>query len=224
MPVDSISGDFRHYVLYHVLDPHDRKPWAMCWVALHRSGTAYVVDEYPNRDFNEMQFDDKTYDDYAEVIRDKEENLSEIFGCSVRTRIIDPNFGNKTVQLAERQGGQSKTTPQKELSKRGFKFKDGIDSLEAGHLAVRQALYWQKKDEEVVVQPSIMVLENCINTIAHLQKYSYKDIFTASGEEKPKVGPRQEYKDFCDLIRYWKMSNPRYAGINREVTLPGKAY
>jgi phage terminase large subunit-like protein len=202
--------DLKDCTLYHILDPHDRKPWAMIWVAVHKTGTCYVIDEYPNRNFNEMLYDDKTYDDYAALIRDKEDALLAC-GCNrIYKRILDPNFGNKTVQLAERQGGQSKTTPKEELKKRGLKFIDGIDSIEAGHLKVREFLHYEKKDGEIVVQPKIFFTDNCENAIRHHSRYSRKDILDNSGDVKNKVNPQEKYKDFCDLTRYFTMSNPRH--------------
>ena len=207
---------FNKVTLYHVLDPHDRKPWAMIWVAVHITGTAYVVDEYPERNFNEMITDDKTYNEYVEIIKEKEESLYQIFNKRVHKRIIDPNFGNKTVQLAERQGGQSSTTPKKELSKRGLRFTDGIDALEAGHLKVREALHWEEKDGEIVVQPKFLITDNCQNTIRHLSRYSRGDILTADGDVRDKVKPKEKYKDFCDDIRYFFMSNPRYIDTNKQ--------
>lgn len=198
------------WTLWNVLDPHDRKPWAIGWYAIHHTGTAYQVDEYPNRDFNEMLSDDKTYDDYAVLIKQKEEDLKEIFGVSVSKRIIDPNFGNKTVQLAERQGGQSKTTPRKELEKRGLKYIDGIDALEAGHLKVREFLAWKEKDGQITYQPRFFVVSHCHNTITHLSRYARKDIEGADGDVKDRVAPMDKYKDFCDLTRYFCMANPRF--------------
>lgn len=197
--------------LYFILDPHDRKPWAMIWVAIHKTGTCYVIDEYPNRNFNEMLFDDKTYDDYAKLIREKEDVLVGL-GCNrVYKRILDPNFGNKTVQLAERQGGQSKTTPKEELKKRGLKFIDGIDAIEAGHLKVREYLYYEKKDDEIIVQPKLLFTDNCENSIRHHSRYSRKDIISGDGDTKDKVAPQEKYKDFCDLTRYFCMSNSKHS-------------
>lgn len=198
------------YTLQHVLDPHDRKPWAMIWVAVHKTGTRYVVDEYPfGIDFNEMESDNKTYDDYAKVIRDKEAYLKGFFGA-VMKRVVDPNFGNKTVQLAERQGGQAHTTPKQELKKRGFNFIDGIDALEAGHLKVREALHYTINDNEITKQPSLFVVDDCTNTTNHLVRYSRKDIEASDGDVKDKVQVNEKYKDFADCVRYLEMSNPRY--------------
>ena len=207
---------FNKITLYHVLDPHDRKPWAMVWIAMHITGTSYVVDEYPERNFNEMYSDNKTYEEYVKIVWEKEEGLRAIFGKKVSKRIIDPNFGNKTVQLAERQGGQASTTPKKELSKRGLYFRDGIDALEAGHLAVRQALHWESKQGEIVMQPKIFITDNCLNTARHLSRYSRGDILTSDGDVKDKVKPKEKFKDFCDCVRYYMMSNPRYVDVKRQ--------
>ena len=202
---------FSNVTLYHILDPHDRKPWAMKWVIVHKTGKAYCVDEYPDgRNFNEMTYDDKTYRDYAKEIKDKEETLRQIFGVSVRKRIIDPNYGNTTIKLAERQGNQSSTTPKKELRKHGLHFTDGIDALEAGHLKVREVLHYEEKDNEIVVQPKYFITDNCENSIRHISRYSRKDVLTSDGDVKDKVGVKEKYKDFNDLDRYFWMSNPRY--------------
>lgn len=204
--------------LWNVLDPHDRKPWAIGWYLVNKDETVYCIDEYPagseaGGNFNEMLYDDKTYEDYAKIILDREKILRTLFniGGKVR-RIVDPNFGNKTIQFAERKGGQSKTTPVKELAKFGLYYKDGIDAIEAGHLEVRKWLHWAKKDGQFVVRPRFVLTDNCINHINHLTRYSRKDIMGADGDVKDKVGPQQKYKDFCDLVRYLLMANPVWRG------------
>ena len=185
--------------LVHVLDPHDRKPWAMQWWAVHVTGKAYCVYEYPfGRNFNEVEFDDKTYDDYVKIIKSVELDLMRWFGRRVSRRIIDPNFGNCTVQLQERKDGQSNTTCVKELRRRGLIFRDGIDRpMETGHLQVRKWLHWVARDGEIVVQPKMYISTDCENTIRHLSRHSRKDILTGDGDVKDKVGVKEKYKDYC---------------------------
>lgn len=217
----------RDCTIYHILDPHDRKPWAMQWKAMHPTGTVYTFDEYPNENFNELLFDDKTYDDYAELIREKEDAILRLTGKSVRKRIIDPNYGNKPMQLAERQGGQSRTTPKEELRKRGFKFEDGIDAIEAGHLKVREKIDWKSKDGEIIKQPQAFWTDNCHNSIRHMSRYSRKDILATDGDVKDKVKVQEKYKDFCDLERYFWMSDPKFTitDLPQEApTMEGKVY
>ena len=199
--------------IYHVLDPHDRKPWAMIWEAIDKTGTSWTFDEYPGPgvDFNEVLFDDKTYDEYAKIIREKEDAIYRLCGKRVFKRILDPNYGNKAVKLAERQGGQSLTTVKKELSRRGLHFKDGIDSIEAGHLKVREKLDWERKGDEIVYQPKTFFTENCTNSINHHSRYSRKDILATDGDVKDKVKLVEKHKDFCDVKRYFWMSNPKHS-------------
>ena len=212
------------YTLYHILDPHDRKPFAMCWIAVHPTGVGYLIDEYPNKNFNEMLSDDKTYDDYAMIVHQKEAQLKSIFKFNVTRRIIDPNFGNKTVKLAQRQGGQSHTTPKAELKKRGLHFHDGIDPLEQGHLAVRQLLHYQLTDNEVTYQPKLFFCDYCTNSITHHSRYSRKDINAADGDVKDNARPMDKYKDYCDLVRYYAMDNPRFIHVQRPVLTAPRAY
>ncbi len=210
--------------IYHVLDPHDAKPWAMQWIAVHPTGTAYIFDEYPNENFNEILYDDKSYDDYAEIIREKEDAIRELTGKSVFKRIIDPNFGNKTIRLAEKEDtGQSRTTTKKELQKRGFKFVDGIDPIESGHLKVREKIDWKANDDgEIIKQPGTMWTDNCVNSIRHMSRYSRKDMVAADGDVKDKVPLQEKYKDFCDLTRYFWMSDPYHFEGKREFNVKAK--
>jgi phage terminase large subunit-like protein len=201
----------RLVTIYHVLDPHDRKPWAMQWWLVTKTGKKYCVREYPwKKNFNEMESDDKTYEEYATVIRDTEQELFSIYGRTVHKRIIDPNFGNATVQLAKRIDGSSKTTPVKALRRLGFDFKDGNDSVEAGHLAVRKALNWREKDGEIVLQPDMFFLDECENSIRHHLRYSHKDLQSSDGDDRAKPQVTQKFKDFCDCTRYFEMDNPQY--------------
>lgn len=214
IPMDSVPTHGNQ--LWNVLDPHDRKPWAIGWYLVNKNGTIYCIDEYPlgseaGGNFNEMLYDDKTYADYAGIIKKREESIRILFNIGGRVRrVIDPNFGNKTVQMAERVGGQSKTTPVMELKKLGLVYKDGIDALEAGHLEVRKALHWAKKDGQYVVRPQIVFVEECKNHINGLTRYSRKDIMGADGDIKDKVGPQDKWKDFPDLVRYLSMAHPRF--------------
>lgn len=214
--------------LWNVLDPHDRKPWAIGWYLVNKNETVYCIDEYPDgleQDFNEMLYDDKTYADYVKLILEKERVLRTLFNIGGRVRrIVDPNFGNKTIQFAERKGGQSKTTPVKELAKLGLHYKDGIDALEAGHLEVRKWLHWKKKDGQYIVAPKFLLTDNCKNHIKHLTRYSRRDIMGADGDVKDKVSPMQKYKDYCDLVRYLLMANPRFIVEHKWEPPKGKCY
>lgn len=212
----------RLVTLYMILDPHDRKPWAMQWWVVDKRNTAYCIREYPwKKNFNEMDGDDKSYEDYANIIHEVESELLDIYGRSVYRRIIDPNFGNSTVQLAKRnEKGNAKTTPVKELERLGLKFIDGYDAIEPGHLQVRKGLHFVERDGQILIQPKYFIYEECENTIRHLRLYSHKDLQGADGDERAKPQLTQKYKDYCDLVRYGAMNGFTYIERTEEVRQP----
>jgi len=186
--------------LYHVLDPHDRKPWAMGWFAVNRVGTGFMIDEYPNRNFNEIISDNKTYEEYAQIIKVKEAAILDVFRANgVHRRIIDPNSGNCTERKAKRDSetGIASTTPKKMLQALNLTFHDGIDIIEAGHLQVRQKLYYEMKDGEFITKPKFYISDRCHNAIRHMSKYSHKDPTTTDGDVRDKIGLVEKHKDFC---------------------------
>jgi hypothetical protein len=204
--------------IYTILDPHDRKPFALQFWAVHPTGTSFCVDEYPEKKFDEILMDDKTYDDYADFILAKENKLCKIFKqpC-VSGRFIDPNFGNKTIKLAIRSGsGSATTTPQMELRKRKLFFKDAYDSLTDGHLSVREALSFSEKNNQIIKQPKIFFVDYCINSIEHMQNYSFKTQETRDGDVKDNAGLTEKWKDFCDLTRYFVMANCTFKNHRKE--------
>ncbi len=198
--------------IWHVLDPHDRKPWFATWWVVDKMGHAYCAREYPwRRNFNEIEFDDKSIEDYANLFKKIELELIETYGRPVSKRIIDPNFGNSTVQKAQRTAdGQAKTTLIKELKKCGLNYQDGIDLLETGHIQVRKQLHYEEKNGVLIVHPNFYIGEDCENMDRHMSRYSRKDIETADGDIKDKVGPQEKYKDGADNARYFWMANPHY--------------
>ena len=74
-------------------------------------------------------------------------------------------------------------------------YDDTEGGIEAGHIAVKEFL--GRQDEE----PRIFVMEHCKNHIYGFTHYTYD---TKTGK------PREDSKDFMDLIRYLAKDNPRY--------------
>lgn len=204
-----VGEDFlptKNVTLYHILDPHDAKPWAMSWWVVDKRGWAYCVREYPwKKNFNEMTGDDNSYEDYKTIIQDMEDELFDQFGRTVYRRIIDPNFGHKTIQKAKSSDGTSKTTPVKILKEMGFKFYDANDDIQSGHLAVRKRLRYEIRDGIMTTSPRMYVYEECENTVRHMSRYSYKDLVASDGDNRATPQLTQKYKDFSDLVRYGVM-------------------
>lgn len=175
-----------HWPRFCVIDPHDRRPFAMGWYAVDPMDRIWVYDEYPNSMFHKITSTDLKTSDFATIIRNKEGKNS------IAKRIIDRRYGF-------RRQVQSGTTIQEELNEYDLYFNPSYDDtqggIEAGHIAVKG--YLGRRDEE----PRIFFMENCINHIYSMTHYIYDE----------KTGKPQEHgKDFADLVRYLCKDTPNY--------------
>lgn len=192
------------YTLYNVIDPHDRRPFAIGWYAVFKNGDVYCVYEFPDDRYpmhhkiNDFKFLPL---DYAKEIKEIETN---IIGKKSKYRIIDPNFGN-TPTFA------TNTTIKQELYRCGKEinyeliYQDGPDDIESGHLKVKQYL----GDVEKNIRPKLYFLSKCRNHIFGIEHYCWKQKITKYRDINEK--PELEYKDFPDLVRYLVLSNPRHS-------------
>lgn len=183
VPSRVLPGDWPRFC---VLDPHDRRPFALGWYAVDPMNRLWVYDEYPNTPFHKITSTDLKTSDFATVIRNKE-------GRSVvAKRIIDRRYGF-------RRQTQSGTTIQEDLREFDLWFHPSYDDaqggIEAGHIAVKD--YLGRKDQE----PRIFIMEHCTNHIYAMTHYVYDE---HTGK------PKEHAKDFADLMRYMAMERVTY--------------
>jgi len=177
--------------IYHIVDPHTDKPFAMIWGYPDKQGVFRQVDEWPNEDFYRMHGCSFGIEDYKKIILMKEE------GWNVQKRIIDRHF-------ADIESVQTRTTIRQEFGKVGLRFNPSYkasEEVDTGIIKVRSALrYNTKKPIDSANQPKYIVSPKCKNTIKGFQRWSFD----------PKTGKiREEYKDFMDCVRYGLMDSPR---------------
>lgn len=183
-----------------VVDPHDRKPFAMAWFAVNPKNDIYFYDEWPDEPFHEIRSADWIIDDYAGIVKQKEKSFSD----SIRWRIMDPNFG-RAIDV------RNKLTIAEEFEPHGLYFDTEVDDgIERGHLAVKQTLrYLKDKPISSINKPKLFFLERCWNTIFGMEHYQW-DEFVKAESKGFKEKPKQRYKDFPDLVRYTIMFEPYY--------------
>jgi hypothetical protein len=175
-----------HWPRFCVMDPHDRRPFAIGWYAVDPMNRLWCYDEYPDGMFHKITSTDLKTSDFATIIRNKE-------GKRVASkRIIDRRYGY-------RRQAQSGTTIQEDLLEYDLFFKPSYDDaqggIEAGHIAVKD--YLGSKDQE----PRIFFMEHCKNHIYAMTHYVYDE----------KTGkPKEHAKDFADLVRYLCADRPDY--------------
>jgi len=198
-----VEWEKKEWKLYNVIDPHDRKPFAIGWYALFKNGDIIVIDEWPDNTmipFHKLKDSNLLIDDYVQLIITKEKQMGKVADI----RIIDPNFGNSPAY-------NTITTVKQDLYNAGKKvnyslvYQDAPDSIETGHLQVKDYI----GDSEKNIRPKLYVLSNCHNHDFGLSHYCWKEKkdIMRGGEDKPDL----LYKDFPDLVRYLIASKPRYS-------------
>lgn len=177
--------------VYQAVDPHSDKPFACIWGFPDQNGDFYIVDEWPNEEFSRMHNCQLGVDDYARIFRDKEH------GWNVVRRIIDRHFADVRHVV-------NRKTLREEFQEIGFYFEpsyQATEEIETGILRIRDYLkYDATKPLSPLNKPKLFVNPSCKNTIKALLNW-------ARDPDNGKV--KEDYKDFCDVMRYLTMDDPR---------------
>lgn len=194
-----------NWPIYMAIDPHDIRPWVMLWVAVAPEGPQYgiyVVREWPSQDFAQMDHYsnagvDNSYRQYAEIIRQVEDNLPGGSGRVVR-RFMDPGFG----------GAEKTGTPglvQDQLADMGYWFEtDFTRSLEDRHLAVRKFLvgsFRKGTPVDTLHRPHLAVARSCQNTVRAFMGYAW---------DSRKGKPAERGKDHMDCLGFIAVNDPTH--------------
>ncbi len=194
------------YTLYNVVDPHDRKPFAIGWYMVFPNDKGIVVAEWPDdsmKPFHKIKSWPWDVETYARMIKATEK---EQFGRAADIRIIDPNFGNAIK-------GTSKTTVIADFKTAGempeirwpLKYYGEVsDAIVEGHIAVRSLLGNPGRD----VAPDFFVLDHCLNHRHGFKNYAYKE--NQDESKGLSEAPQFKLKDFMDLPRYLANYGMRY--------------
>ena len=199
----------KRWTLYSLIDPHDRKPFAMGWYAVFPNGDIYTVAEFPDDawpPFHKIKDCPYVPKDYARLIKETETAL----GKPADVRIIDPNFGN-TPCFATKSTIKEELHAEGELLHYPLNYQDPPDSIEGGHVAVKSLL----GDPAKGVRPKMYDLSYCKNHIFGMTRYGWKE------NRNEKLGlnekPELQHKDFPDLKRYLALSKPKFIESLKEI-------
>lgn len=181
----------QHWPRCLIIDPHDRNPQTLLWVALDETGESWF--------YREGWLKDATIEDTVEFIRKVEMDARE----RVALRVLDPNFGPKryantgnTVRDEFEQAGRKINYP--------VRFTFGDDHVEIGHKAVALALKFDKtKPLGFLNHPMWHIADNLKNCIYQVEHYIW-DEYKLSDRD-PKEKPKDLNKHFPDCLRYYSL-------------------
>ena len=200
------------YTLYNVVDPHDRKPFAIGWYCAFPNEDVIVMGEFPDESFqpfHKISSFSWMPEDYAKMMKATE---LQGFGKPAEVRWIDPNFG-QTTQFATKKTIRQTFYDwgQNVLNSHALNYGLPVDKIGDGHLAVKGYL----GDPEKMVRPKLYVMKSCTNHIYGFTHYAWKE--EKNNELKGfSETPQLVYKDFMDLVRYLCVMNPRYIEPSKE--------
>lgn len=179
--------------IYQVVDPHTDKPFACIWAYVDGRGDVTIFDEWPNQDFYSWHNCQLTISDYKTIFLEKEQ------GLRIHKRIIDRHFAE-----VSHLSGMTRNTLRDEFRNVGIDFfpsYQASEEIDAGIAKVRDYLkYNDDRPIDIMNKPKLFINPGCQNTIKSMMRWA----------RDPKTNKVQEnYKDFCDVVRYLVMDNPQ---------------
>lgn len=197
------------YTLYKIVDPHDRKPFAVAWYAIFPNQDKVCIAEWPENNFYKMKSCDMQIDEYRRLFIETEKQLER----KADVNLEDPNFGNtpklngKTFK--ELMGGpcgecQAKSKSVLPSCPHSISFEDPPDEIHLGISLVKQELGNPKKD----IRPKLYFMRHCSNSI-NSHKYWY---YVEAAKESKGLSEvvAEEFKDFCEMPRYGALYGWKY--------------
>lgn len=181
--------------VWQIIDPAGLgKPFAVGYGFPDSDGTLYQFAEWPTEDFYKMSEPNMGVKEYVDMFKRME------YGWKMKRRILDRHFGSA-------RNLYTKNTLFEEFERFGFHYEPSYtvgqdeEEIETGIIQVRGYLkYDETKPLDALNRPKYVVSPTCKNTIKAFQRWS----------RDPKTQkPKEDYKDFMDVVRYWTMANPR---------------
>lgn len=185
---------------YMAIDPHERTPTAVLWLAVDEKENHYIYDE--------LWLADMDVEQIALAIHAQE-------GDTARQRpiirLIDPH-ADKDNQLV---GGFNF---RKELMKHGVFCQKGNSDPLLGKSKIRQALTPRYSHVLKRNVPTLRVFRTCTQTVYEFQHYSWDEYRRNKEEYEPKETVKKKYDHFMDALRYIYNYGPKYMMPDEEET------
>ena len=176
----------KEYPIWCCVDPHDRSPFSVLWVAVDPQGRKIVFDEY------------------------KKEGKNIDFYCK---EVIKKNRGRRVIWLGadplaiEAKSLAAGITVRKALAKRGLFVKPANNSR-AGRDIIREWLHTDDTKKE----PDIYVFSNLKHFKKEIMNYAYDDWGTGKAADKhdKKETPRKKNDHLMDDLKYIANARPMW--------------
>lgn len=174
---------------YFAIDPHERMPTAVLWMAVDKRDNHWIYDELWLRDMDIEQI--------AHAINVQEGEVKP------RIRLIDPHNDKDNVAA----GGFN---IRKELMKYGVYCERANSDPQLGKSRIRQALKMQYSPMLKMEVPKLRVCRNCTQTIYEFQHYIWEDYKRNKEDHDLKEQVKKKSDHLMDCLRYIYNWGPRH--------------
>jgi hypothetical protein len=197
----------KHWTKIEIVDPHDARPTRWLFGAI----APEEIEIYEKKRNRIYWYTYLLADGNVDVIARKVKSMRETHGYSEpKMVILDAKFGSKTIKTR-----QDETTWEDELTKAGIKHirlsHSSPGDIAIGHKVTKEYLKDHYSNLTGKGKPGMLFAkEGCHglrSPINDMFNYQWKE-----GTEKP----QEEYKDFCDCVRYAALEQPVYIEPERD--------
>jgi len=178
-----------HWTKYMAIDPHERNPTAVLWLAVDDKENHWIYDE--------LWLKDMDIKSMAAAIISQEGDLK------ADIKLIDPHADKDNIAA----GGFNM---RKELMKYGVFCQRGNSDPLLGKSRIRQALTPRFSAVRNKYIPQLHVSRYCTHTIYEFQHYIWDEHRRNKEEFNAKEQPKKKNDHFMDCLRYIYNSAPRY--------------
>lgn len=216
---ESLLPDLRGCTLYHTVDPHTDRPWAMAWFAVDENENYWVFDEWPNRSNTKVPYHrmgSVTYGmDHYKFAIEAVETRNKITN-RINERFIDGRYA-ATPQL-----GDTEKRPLVDILAQEYGMYFTLSNMHPSSRVKAQAVVhdllaydlnkFRAGDTATQYAPRMYILENCRNIITAIQNHGYKKVVDARARSWRWQNESPKFKDFIDVLFIGVETLPGFRG------------
>jgi phage terminase large subunit-like protein len=182
------------FVVAKAHDTHPRVEDHINWIAIDEKGTKYIV--------NELAIKGTTAEMAAQI-----KMIEKNEGYRMIDHLIDPSAFNEDKRAV--------TNPiAHQFWDEGIDYRRGSKDLAGCIQRFDDALYYEEKDNHLVVAPELYILDTCRGTINQLNSYVWDNYHGKSADEKqPKPKPKDKNDHFVENVHRLVMENYQFEPI-----------
>ena len=195
------------HVVVKAHDTHPRVPDHILWMAIDDKNTKYIIHE-------------EQLDGTAEEMRQRIQQIEKQNNWRMIDSLIDPSAYNKDVRNM-----MPSVAEQLYANGSGIDYRPGSKDLTGSIRRTDDALYYEEKNNTLVVPPEVYIFDTCKVTRNQLISYVWDDYSGKTADHKqPKPKPKDKDDHHVENLHRLLMENYQFEPIKDKTTNKKKNY